>query len=391
MIPLSMLILADENIPYVKEAFREFGEVITISGREITRENTRDADVLLVRSITKVNKELLEGSKVKFVGTATIGFDHIDVEFLKRSEIKFASAPGSNANSVAEYVISGLLYLEKNFGYSLKYKKIGILGVGNVGSKVLKKVISLGIIPILYDPPLAEKIDKPIFNTLEEIHDCDIITLHVPLEKGGRYPTYHMINSDFFYSLKRKVVFINTSRGGVVATKSLIEAIKKGIVTHSIVDVWENEPNINLELLNLVTLATPHIAGYSFDGKVNGTYQLYHAFCQYIGKQPTWDFKSCLPTPDIKLIDLDTNKPYWLHDSVHKIYPIFEDDKRLREISAKSEDQRGKFFDQLRKNYPIRREFHNTTIRLSSKDANWEIINVLEGIGFKVARTQNNA
>ncbi len=381
-----MLILADENIPYVKEAFSEFGEVNTISGREITPEKVKGVDILLVRSITKVNKDLLEGSKVRFVGTATIGFDHIDVDYLHKKGIEFASAPGSNANSVAEYVVSALLYLEKHHSYILRHRKIGILGVGNVGSRVLKKISALGMIPILYDPPLAEKIDKPLFDPIEKIYDCDIITLHVPLEKAGKYPTYHMITSEFFNKLKREVVFINTSRGAVAETESIIKAIKDHIVKFTILDVWENEPNINLELLKLATIATPHIAGYSFDGKVNGTYQLYCALCKYLGKTPTWDFKACLPPPEVKLIEVDTKEKHWLHNVVHKIYPIHHDDQRLKEIINKPEGERGKFFDSLRKNYPVRREFHNTYVKLYTGEADFESKNILESLGFNIER-----
>lgn len=379
-----MVILADENIPYVKEAFGEFGEVHTISGREITREKVKEVDILLVRSITKVNRELLEGSRVKFVGTATIGFDHIDVDFLIRNGIEFASAPGSNANSVAEYVISALLYLEKHCFYNLKHRRIGILGVGNVGSRVLKKVSALSIIPVLYDPPLAERIDKPIFDPIEKIYDCDIITFHVPLEKEGKYPTYHLVTSEFFSKLKKEVVFINTSRGAVVETESLMKAINDGVVKFAIIDVWENEPNINTELLKLSTIATPHIAGYSFDGKVNGTYQLYCALCRFLDREPNWNFKECLPPPEVKSIEVNPEEPFWLHDVVHKIYPIYEDDKRLREIINKPNTERGKFFDSLRKNYPVRREFHNTLIKLYSDKRNYEHINILKTLEFKV-------
>ncbi len=379
-----MVILADENIPYVKEAFGEFGEVHTISGREITREKVKEVDILLVRSITKVNRELLEGSRVKFVGTATIGFDHIDVDFLTRNGVEFASAPGSNANSVAEYVISALLYLEKHRSYNLKHRRIGIFGVGNVGSRVLKKISALSIIPVLYDPPLADRIDKPIFDPIEKVYDCDIITFHVPLEKEGKYPTYHLVTWEFFSKLKKEVVFINTSRGAVVETESLIKAINDGMVKFAIIDVWENEPNINTDLLKLSTIATPHIAGYSFDGKVNGTYQLYCALCRFLNREPTWDFKECLPPPEVKSIEVNPEEPFWLHNVVHKIYPIYEDDKRLREIINKPDTERGKFFDSLRKNYPVRREFHNTLIKLHSDKRNYEYINILKTLEFDV-------
>ncbi len=380
-----MLIVADENIPYVKEGFAEFGDVITVHGRKITKDILKDADVLLVRSITKVNADLLEGTPVRFVGTATIGYDHIDIDYLNSRGITFSSAPGSNANSVAEYVVSGLLELEQNHEYKLQGRKIGIVGVGNVGSRVAKKVPALGLIPVLYDPPLAEKINHhPLFEPFENIINCDIITFHVPLEKTGPYPTYHMADEDFFFQIKQSVVVINTSRGAVVETNALLNAIRRGIVTHSIIDVWENEPNINLDLLNYVTIGTPHIAGYSFDGKVNGTYQLYLALCNFLKQKPTWDYKKNLPAPPFKEISITDDNPLTLHSIVHKIYNIKADDQALRKIVNKVESERGPYFDLLRKNYPIRREFHNTAIRFN-KD-NPVLANQLKQLGFKVTR-----
>ncbi len=380
-----MLIIADENIPYVKEGFSEFGEVITVHGRKITKEIIKDADVLLVRSITKVNAELLNGTSVRFVGTATIGYDHIDLEYLQSRGIVFSSAPGSNANSVAEYVVSGLLELEKTHGYKLNGKKIGIIGVGNVGSRVARKAPALGLLPVLYDPPLAEKIgNHPLFESFENILNCDIITFHVPLEKTGRYPTYHMADKEFFSKIKKGTVIINTSRGAVVETKALLNAIEQGIISHSIIDVWENEPNIDLELLNKVTIGTQHIAGYSFDGKVNGTYQLYVALCRFLNKTPTWDYRYHLPEPPHKEIEITKIEPFTLHSIVHKIYNIKNDDSALRGIKNKPENERGTFFDLLRKNYPIRREFHNTTIRFHIE--NPILMNQVERLGFQIAR-----
>ncbi len=380
-----MLIIADENIPYVKEGFTEFGEVVTIHGRKITKEIIKNADVLLVRSITRVNADLLEGSSIRFVGTATIGYDHIDINYLNSKGIAFTSAPGSNANSVAEYIIAGLLKLEQTHNYKLNGKKIGIVGVGNVGSRVVKKSPALGLFPVLYDPPLAEKMSNhPLFEPFENIINCDIITFHVPLKKTGLYPTYHFANEEFFKKIKKGTVIINTSRGAVVKTESLLNAIEKEVVSHSIIDVWENEPNINIDLLNRVTIGTPHIAGYSFDGKVNGTYQLYLSLCSFLNRVPTWDYKRNLPDPLYKEITLSNDNPTIIHSIVHQIYDITADDKALREIHHKPEDNQGTFFDLLRKNYPVRREFHNTTIRL--KQNNPVLANQLDRLGFKVIR-----
>ncbi len=380
-----MLIIADENIPYVKEGFAEFGDVITVHGRKITKDIIKNADILLVRSITKVNADLLEGTSIRFVGTATIGYDHIDLAYLNSKCITFSSAPGSNANSVAEYVVSGLLQLERNHGYKLQGKKIGIVGVGNVGSRVAKKIPALGLFPVLCDPPLAEKMNNhPLFEPFENILDCDIITFHVPLEKTGQYPTYHIADKNFFSKLKKGTVLINTSRGAVVETESLLNAIEQKIISHSIIDVWENEPNINIDLLKKVTIGTPHIAGYSFDGKVNGTYQLYVSLCRFLNRTPTWDYKKNLPDPPYKEIPVSANEPMPIHSIVHKIYDITIDDKALREILKKDENERGPFFDLLRKNYPIRREFHNTSIRLNQD--NLILANQLERLGFKVIK-----
>ncbi len=380
-----MLIVADENIPYVKEGFAEFGEVVTVHGREVTRDIIKNADVLLVRSITKVNKDLLEGTAIRFVGTATIGCDHVDISYLNSKGIAFASAPGSNANSVAEYVVSGLLELEKSKGFELQGKKIGIVGVGNVGSRVAKKVLALGLFPVLNDPPLAERNNNhPLFESFESILKCDIITFHVPLEKNLPYPTYHLANEHFFNEIKPGTVLINSSRGSVVKTSALLKAIEQGIISHSIIDVWENEPNISIDLLKKVTIGTPHIAGYSFDGKVNGTYQLYIALCRFLNRAPLWDYRNNLPEPPIKEIQILPDDENPLCSAVHLLYNISSDDKALREIENKKADARGAYFDLLRKNYPKRREFHNTTIRLIQK--NQTLANKFECLGFKIAK-----
>ncbi|OAD19711.1 erythronate-4-phosphate dehydrogenase, partial [Candidatus Thiomargarita nelsonii] len=263
---LSMEIVADENIPFVSTVFASLGEVRTLIGRQINRADLGDAEVLLVRSVTQVDEKLLAGSAVRFVGTATIGLDHIDLDYLSKKNMAFASAQGSNATSAAEYVISALLIIAERQGFQLRDKTVGIIGCGNVGSRVLKKLKALGVECIIHDPPLQEKTDNRDYVDLNTVLCADIITLHVPLTKGGRYPTEHLINADFLAKLQDEVVLVNTSRGAVLDERALLERLAARPTMTTILDVWKNEPNINQLLLQRATLGTPHIAGYSFDG-----------------------------------------------------------------------------------------------------------------------------
>jgi len=261
-----MKIVADANIPFVKECFSSIGEVRVVGGREITPEVVADADALLVRSITPVDEKLLAGSKVRFVATATIGFDHVDIDFLGRNNIGFASAPGSNANSAAEYVIAGLLDIGQRFALDLEARSIGIVGVGNVGGRVAKKCEAMGMAVYLNDPPLKRQTGDAKYLPLEKLFDCDFITFHTPLTFEGPDKTYHLADEKFFKSLKQRCVFINASRGGVVDSSALKSDIRSGRLRAVMLDVWENEPDIDIELLKIVDLGTPHIAGHSLDG-----------------------------------------------------------------------------------------------------------------------------
>ncbi len=261
-----MKIIADENIPFVAECFSSIGEVEVVPGREITPGVVADADVLLVRSITPVSADLLAPSKVRFVGTATIGFDHIDIEYLSQNKIGFASAPGSNANSAAEYVIAAMLNIGKRHSIDLEGKSIGIIGVGNVGGRVAKKASALGMKLLLNDPPLHRQTGAPKYLSIEKLFDCDFVTLHTPLTFEGEDKTFHLADDKFFKSLKKGCIFINASRGGVVDSSALKAAIEESRLNATVLDVWENEPDIDVELLEMVDIGTPHIAGYSLDG-----------------------------------------------------------------------------------------------------------------------------
>lgn len=383
-----MRIVADANIPFVRECFSSVGEVRVLNGREITPEVVAEADALLVRSVTAVNESLLAGSKVRFVGTATIGFDHVDVSYLHRSGIGFSSAPGSNANSAAEYVIAGLLEVARRRKVVLEGKSIGVIGVGNVGGRVARKCEGLGMRVVRNDPPLQRQTKDPQYVPLEMLYDCDFITIHTPLTRGGINKTFHLADAGFFARLKRGVVFLNASRGAVVETQALKAAIRAGRLGAVVLDVWEGEPNIDVELLDMVDLATPHIAGYSFDGKVAGMIMIYRSLCGHFGLTPKFDVKDFLPVSEIPRLEVGTDgesDEELLARIVERIYSIAKDDRNTRQIAAQPPEGRGGFFDALRKNYPVRREFQNTTVLLDKFRES--LARKLRGIGFGVEET----
>ena len=376
-----MKIIADENIPFVKQCFSSVGDVLIIGGRKITPEILKDADALLVRSITKVGKDLLNNTNVKFVGTATIGFEHIDLNYLSAREIGFASAPGSNANSVAEYIVSALLNLADKYKFDVPQKSIGIVGVGNVGSKVDKKANALGMKVILNDPPLSRQSGDEKYRPIKEIFDCDIVTLHVPLTFEGIDKTYHMADERFFKSLKLGTIFINSSRGRTTDTPALKKAISSGKIKACVLDVWEKEPNIDTELVKMVDYGTPHIAGYSYDGKVAGMIMIYDAFCKHFGVKPKLDAKDFLPKPQVEKIVISKDDPKPLLTIVNALYDIKRDDEKLRQMIKKGVERQGAYFDSLRKNYHIRREFQNTVVSVEDE----RLRKIFKGLGFKVA------
>ena len=378
-----MKIIADENIPYIKECFASVGEVTTISGRKIASDIVKDADALLVRSITKVDEKLLAGSRVKFVATATIGTEHIDKNYLLQNNIAFASAPGSNANSVAEYIVSALLRLADKYNFDPAEKSIGIIGTGNVGSKVEQKAAAMGMNVFLNDPPLARQTHKAKYVPLSDLFGCDIITLHTPLTSEGIDKTYHLADEKFFDSLKDDVIFINSSRGSVTDSRALKKALAHGKIKAAVLDVWENEPNIDIELLKMVDLVTPHIAGYSYDGKVAGTIMIYNSLCGHFGIKAEKVITDFLPKPQISQIKIDDNQKNILLQTVSQLYDIKQDDEKLRSIADMPVEEQGRFFDGLRKNYRIRREFQNTEVILPKGLES--TAKILAGIGFKVS------
>ncbi|MCD6287699.1 MAG: 4-phosphoerythronate dehydrogenase PdxB [Candidatus Hydrogenedentes bacterium] len=379
-----MYIVADENIPFVAEGFAGLGEVRTMPGRDMGPADVRDADILLVRSITKVGKPLLDGSKVRFVATATIGEDHIDRSYLASRDIGFSSAPGSNANSVSEYVAAALLNLACKFGFSLKGKTLGIIGVGNVGSRVLDKARALGMRCVLNDPPLARRTADERYKSIDEILNCDIVTVHVPLTTDGLNPTRHLVDDKFLADIRSGAILINTSRGSVADGESIKRALDVGRLGGCVLDVWENEPAIDPELVNRTDIGTPHIAGYSFDGKVNGTRMIYEAACSFFGIEPVWNSAKLMPEPECTEITVaaDTaSDEHIMNETVRRVYDITRDDTALRKTMGMPIDTRAAAFDMLRKQYPRRREFYNTRVVVSPP--NTELERKLSGLGFQ--------
>lgn len=338
-----MKIIIDDKIPYIKEAAEKIAdEVIYAPGKDFTRELIQDADALIIRTRTHCNRELLEGSKVKFIATATIGFDHIDTEYCKQAGIEWANAPGCNSASVAQYIQSSLLVWKSLQNKKLDELTIGIIGVGNVGSKVAKAAQDFGMRVLLNDLPREEKEGGTTFTPLERIaKECDIITFHVPLYKEGKYKTYHLADAAFFRSLKRQPVIINTSRGEVIETNVLLNALETGAISDAVIDVWENEPAINIDLLDKVFLGTPHIAGYSADGKANATRMSLDALCRYFNIQT--DYQIIPPAPKQLQITADD-----LSDAYLQMYDPRRDSNALK--------THPELFEKLRGDYPLRRE-----------------------------------
>lgn len=377
-----MRILVDENIPFGREAFSTLGEVRTMAGRAVDAEAVRDIDLLMVRSITKVNRALLESSPIRFVATATIGEDHIDKAYLAEKGIGFSSAPGCNANSVGQYFAAAMLELAQALDLQLEDLKLGIVGVGNTGKRAEAKATALGMTCVLNDPPLARATGDARYRPLEEIYDCDIVTCHVPITKTGADATWHLVDEAFLGRMKPGSILLNMARGPVVDGQALRAALDAQHVRASVLDVWEGEPEVNIELLKRVFIGTPHIAGYSFDGKVDGTRQIYEAACKHLGVEPAWDAAPLLPAPECPEVRVSARDADPVYLAVNQVYDIMRDDADMRRLLSTPEAERGPFFDALRKNYPRRREFFNTRAVVEPPDAILE--NRLAGLGFSM-------
>lgn len=379
-----MKIAVDRNIPLAGSAFGPLGEVTLLETTAVTSEAVRDAGALVIRSETKVGPGLLEGSGIRFVGSATIGTDHIDLPYLASKGITFASAPGSNANSVKEYVLAALLALGRRGGFSLRGRTLGVVGVGNVGGRVAAMARALGMTVLENDPPLAREAGGGGFLPLDGLMGADIITLHVPLTRTGIDPTFHLFDARRIGALKPGSILINTSRGAVVETRALESAILGGHIAAAVLDVWEGEPAIDAGLLRQASLGTSHIAGYSIDGKVNAAGMIRAALCRFLNNDSSWDPSREIPSPPVPSVALTGNgtTEESLAQAVKACYDIECDDRLLRGLFEIPPEERGSFFMGLRTGYRLRREF--ACMKVIPGPVDPSLRQALTGVGFRL-------
>jgi erythronate-4-phosphate dehydrogenase len=371
-------IVADDKIPFLKGILESFANVTWLPAKQINRDAVMNADALLIRTRTKCNADLLEGTAVKFIGTSTIGFDHIDTAYCEANNIRWTNAPGCNSSSVQQYIAAALLKISSQPGFDLRNKTLGIVGVGNVGTKIEKLAGILGMKVLLNDPPRARKEKKNDFVRLDELLAAsDIISLHVPLSMTGNDKTWHLFDHDTFNKVRTGTWFINSARGEVVNTEALKEALVHERLAGSVLDVWEKEPEIDIPLMHMSFLATPHIAGYSTDGKANGTAMTVKALSEVFDIPLAGWFPAEIPVPPEPELIIDSNgksDAEIVRRAVIHSYNIDEDDVRLRFDPSR--------FEKVREEYPLRREFHAYSVKLRGGSA--EVREKLKELGFKV-------
>lgn len=372
-----MKILADVHIPYLNGVAEQFGDVEYLPGNQFTKESIKEKDALIVRTVTRFDETILSGSNVKLICSATIGYDHIDTAYCDAHNIAWRTAPGCNAASVEQYVTASLLYMAQKQSFQLKDKTIGIVGVGNVGSNVEAACRKLGMRVLLNDPPLTENMQASQqigrFVDLETIkNEADIITFHTPLTKTGAHKTYHLADDDFFAGLVRKPIIINAARGGVTDNQALKRAIKNGNISGAIIDCWENEPNIDAELLQLADIATPHIAGYSADGKWMATKMSIDNLKNFFQSDSIPQFQE-IPIPLLPVIQLSKIAPD--KQLAYAVWHSYNPMNETKELKAHPE----KFYG-FRSHYPLRREYKAYTV----EHAHECIAPLLKELGYRL-------
>ena len=363
-----MRIVADENIPLLDAFFAHFGEIQRLPGRSIDRAAVADADILVVRSVTPVTRELLEGSPVRFVGTCTIGTDHLDLDYFREAGIQWSSAPGCNARGVVDYVLGSLLTLAEIEGVDLNQRTYGVVGAGQVGGRLVNVLKGLGWNVLVCDP-LRQASEGGDFVSLDEIvQRCDVISLHTPLDKTGEHPTWHLFDHPLLQQLQQGCWLINAARGPVVDNDALYDVLLEREDLQAVLDVWEGEPRVNAALADLCVIATPHIAGYSLDGRQRGTAQIYQALCGFFGQPASINLDDLLPKPWLAEVTLDERTdPTWaLNTLCRGVYDPRRDDADFRRslVGAVSQPVA---FDALRKNYPPRREIDALVVRINGR------------------------
>jgi len=361
-----MLIVADENIPLLDAFFAGFGDIRRVPGRSIDRATIEHADVLLVRSVTNVNRALLEGSKVRFVGTCTIGTDHLDLDYFTEAGICWSSAPGCNARGVVDYVLGSLMTLAEIEGADLTQRTYGVVGAGEVGGRLIKVLKGLGWNVKVCDPP-RQAAEGGEYVSLEQIiEQCDVISLHTPLTRNGDDATWHLFDQQRLQQLKPGTWLINAARGPVVDNVALREVLLEREDLQAVLDVWEKEPEVDPALAELCVLATPHIAGYSLDGKQRGTAQIYQAYCAFSGQPAAIQLSDLLPATWLSEVSLhgDSDPAWALAMLCRGVYDPRRDDADFRRSLVGNVAEQRAAFDVLRKQYPVRREIEGLKVRI---------------------------
>jgi len=371
-----MKIIADENMSAVQAIFAPYGEVEVFPGREINAATVATADVLLVRSVTQVDKQLLEGSRVRFVGSATIGTDHVDLQYLQDKGIHFAHAPGCNAEAVVQYMFSVFCTLEPQW----RNKTVGIVGCGNVGGRLFRRLSGLGVACEVYDPFLSEA-ECDALSDLDKVLSADIICLHTPLTRDGPHPSHHLINQAVLEQrMSPDALLINASRGGVIDNSALLAHLESGVNLQVALDVWEDEPAINLALLQQVNLGTSHIAGYSLEGRLRGTQMVRDGMCRSLDLVVDYSIRSTsvnLPAErEADALVLEAGQG--LDSAILAAYQVAEDDEKMRRaLGGDGGQSRGAIFDGLRKHYAQRREFSYYNVSGQGAQAGREELSLL--------------
>ena len=378
-----MKIIADKAIPYARRFFSTLGDVVLLDAGDITHALISDADCLVVRSVTRVDRGLLDGTRVSCVASASSGTDHADLDYLDSRDIPLFDAKGCNANSVAEYVLSCLLVLSEQYGVELEGKTAGIIGCGHVGARLRYLLRVIGIETRVYDPFIRDEHNSYPFRDLDQVLSSDIVSLHVPLTTTGEFPTAKMVGQEFLGRLKQNVIFINTARGGVVNERALIDFARENQASRLALDVWDNEPDINIELLNISALATPHVAGYSARGKLNATHMVYEQVCAWAGVPAMAADDTIFPGENMELDLSGIDNPIEaVRLAALACYDVRTDCAAFREIETVAGDSRSEFFTSARTDYPFRREFSDLRVILSGNNA--AVREKLSGMGFDI-------
>ena len=376
-----MRILADENIPML-EVFEHHGSLRRVAGRSLDRAVLADAEVLLVRSVSQVDRALLEGSQVKFVGTCTIGTDHLDIDYFAEQGIGWASAPGCNARGVVDYVLSALLTLAERDGVDLAQRCFGVVGAGQVGERLVQVLRGLGWQVLVCDPPRQQREGGDYVDLATLLERCDAISLHTPLTKLGEWPTHHLLGAEQLQTLKKGSWLINASRGAVVDNQALKQFLTQRSDVRAVLDVWEGEPQVDAQLAQRCDIATAHIAGYSLDGKIRGTEQIYQAFCQHFAIPA----QAAIAFPEQTLLSLQLAAHTPIAEALRvvcrAVYDLRGDDARFRLSLQGDTEQRRAAFDSVRKNYPVRREIPDVQVQLSQPQA--QLQQMIKALGIRI-------